>query len=88
MLDPEYADVGLLNEVQKNVHFLALLRPEEVGLLHGSIPLLERFRAAVSQSGDDPELVRLFTEDLERLTKYLASVEAEDVCLFSQSVTS
>jgi hypothetical protein len=76
MLDRRYEDRRFLVEVQGNVHCLALLRPEEVRRLHGSIPLLERFRAAVRQSADRFRTADLFREDLQRLTDYLASVEA------------
>jgi hypothetical protein len=88
MLDRRYEDRRLLNSVQANIHFLALLRPNEVRLLHGSIPLLERFHAAVPRSTDRFRMADLFREDLQRLTDYLASVDATDVCLFSQSLTS
>jgi len=88
MIDRNYEDNRLLNKVQNSTHFLALLRPNEVRLLHGSIPLLERFHAAVPQSTDRFRTADLFREDLQRLTDYLASIDAVDVCLFSQSLTS
>ena len=82
MLDRDQSDGNLLPLVQADVDFIALLRPEEVRRLHAAVPLLKRFHAAVPQSEDS------FREDLQHLIDYIASVDAEDICLFCWSTTS
>jgi hypothetical protein len=82
MLDRSYADESFLYEVQSAAHFLALLRPREVGLVRAAVPRLERFYAAVPRSES------LFREALRALIDYVASVGDEGVCLICWSTTT